>query len=57
MNTNEKLEWISKATSDELLIQFESAVRMMNSEIIPVRIEATADYYMIKAELMKRLGQ
>ena len=29
----------------------------MNSEIIPVKIEATADYYMIKAELMKRLGQ
>ena len=57
MNTNEKLEWISKATSDELLIQFESTVRMMSSEIIPVRIEATADYYMIKAELMKRLGQ
>lgn len=57
MNANEKLEWISKATSDELLIQFESAVRMMNSDIIPVRVEATADYYMIKAELMKRLGQ
>ena len=57
MNANEKLEWISKATSDELLIQFESAVRMMNSEIIPVRVEATVDYYMIKSELMKRLGQ
>ena len=57
MSTNEKLEWISKATNTELLIQFESTVRMMNSEIIPVRIEATADYYMIKAELMKRLGQ
>ena len=57
MSMSEKLEWISQATSDELLIQFESAVRMMNSEIIPVRIEATADYYMIKAELMKRLGQ
>lgn len=57
MSKNEKLEWIGKATNSELLIQFESTVRMMNSEIIPVKIEATADYYMIKAELMKRLGQ
>lgn len=57
MSMNEKLEWISQATSDELLIQFESTVRMMNSDIIPVKIEATADYCMIKAELMKRLGQ
>ena len=57
MSMNEKLEWISQATNDELLIQFESTVRMMNSEIISVKIEATADYYMIKKELMKRLGQ
>lgn len=56
MSMNEKLEWISKATNAELLIQFESTVRMMNSDIIPVRIEANADYTMIKAELMKRLG-
>lgn len=57
MIMNEKLEWISKATNEELLIQFESSVRMMNSDIIQVKIDATADYYMIKSELMKRLGQ
>ena len=56
MSKNEKIEWISKATNVELLIQFESSIRMMNSEIVPVRIEANSDYTMIKAELMKRLA-
>ena len=57
MSTNEKLEWIRKATNVELLIQFESTIRQMSSDILPVKIEANADYAMIKKELMKRLDK
>lgn len=56
MTKEQKIEWLTKASAEELIEQLTRAAQWMTSENVVQAIEGNEDYALVKAELMKRLG-
>ena len=56
MTIQEKIEWLRKASNEEVINQLKSSVmRMTEGRCIETRIEGQEDYNLVQAELIKRL--
>ena len=56
MTKEQKIEWLSKATNEQLIKQFACTVRRTNCGDFAQELDAYDDYALVEAELMKRLG-
>ena len=56
MTREQKIEWLEKATAEQLIEQLRWSVVMMQSDSINTRVEANDDYALVKAELLKRMA-
>ena len=56
MTREQKIEWLAKASNDEVIEQLRWSVHFMDSDNIEMRIEGNEDYKLVKTELLKRLG-
>ena len=56
MTQEQKVEWLAKANSKELIEQLVGAVRRMSNGSFLEMVEGNEDYGLIEAELLKRLG-
>lgn len=57
MMREQKIEWLAKATDEEVVEQLRWAVHFMDSDNIGMRIDGNESYALVKAELMKRLSK
>lgn len=56
MTREEKIEWLEKASNEEVIYQLLSAAsRMTEGRCIETRIEGQLDYDLVHAELLRRL--
>lgn len=57
MTREQKIEWLAKASNEEVVNQLRWAVTGMNVEEfgINTRIEAQEDYELVTAEILKRM--
>lgn len=56
MTREQKIEWLSKATNEEVVEQMFWAVSAMSTGNIETRVQANEDYSLVKAELLKRMA-
>lgn len=55
MTREQKIEWLNKATNEEVINQLEWAVKMIASDSIALQVQGNEDLVFIKAELLRRM--
>lgn len=57
MTREEKIAWLNKATSEELLNQLKWTVITLSKGSIEQQITANEDYEIVTAEILNRMGK
>jgi len=57
LTTEEKREWLSKATNEQLINQLRWAVEWIKSDNIELQVEGNEDYRLVTAEMLKRMSK
>jgi len=57
MTKEEKINWLRKATNEELLLQYEFSVRTLGNDSIAAQIEAQEDVELAREEILRRILQ